>query len=116
MWHALTSDIEPDRVLSFCERLQIAPKRASSMEAAARLLRQPGILAEEHACTFQIVDRLLNIPLGAVCSLAQLTEDAALRQRLTDWLRRWPETSFFSTGHDVLAAGLSPGPAIARFF
>ena len=113
-WHALASDIEPDRVLSFCERLQIAPKRSSSMEAAARLLRQPGILAEEHASTLQIVDRLLDIPLTAVCCLAQLTEDAVLRKRLTDWLRRWPETSPCSTGHDVLAAGLSPGPAIAR--
>ncbi|MDD9956061.1 MAG: CBS domain-containing protein [Anaerolineaceae bacterium] len=114
MWHALASDIEPDRLPSICERLQIAPRRASSMEAAARLLRQPGILAEEHASTFQIVERLLNIPHTAVCCLAQLTADATLRKRLTDWLRRWPETCVYSTGHDVLAAGLSPGPAIAR--
>ncbi|MCY4022638.1 MAG: CBS domain-containing protein [Anaerolineaceae bacterium] len=114
MWHALASDIEPDRLPSFCKRLQIAPRRARSMEAAAGLLRQPGILAEEHASTFQIVDRLLNIPLAAVCCLAQLTADVTLRKRLTEWLRRWPETRVCSTGHDVIAAGLSPGPAIAR--
>ena len=114
MWHALVSDFEPDRLPSFCERLQIAPKRASSMEAAARLLRQPGILAEEHTSTFQIVDRLLNLPPAAVCCLALLTADATLRKRLTDWLRRWPETRVHSRGHDVLATGLSPGPAIAR--
>ncbi len=113
MWHALASDVEPDRLPSFCERLQIAPRRARSMEAAARLLRQPGILADACASTFQFVEQLLRVPAPALCCLAQLTVDPTLRMRLEDWLRRWPETRVYSTGHDVIAIGLSPGPAIA---
>ncbi|MCY4525973.1 MAG: hypothetical protein OXB89_05135, partial [Anaerolineaceae bacterium] len=114
LWHALASDMEPDSLPSFCVRLLIAPKLARSMEATARLLRQPGILADVSADTFQVVDRLLRMPESAVCCLAQLTDDPLVRKRLGDWLRRWPDIKAFSTGHDLLAAGLSPGPAFAR--
>lgn len=114
LWHALASGIEPDAMPSFCERLQIAPKLVESMEAAARLLRQPGLLADADAGALQFVNRLLRIPTPALCSLAQLTADATLRERLADWLRRWPQTGTHVDGHDVLAAGLAPGPAVAR--
>ncbi len=114
LWHALVSDMEPDSLPSFCERLLMAPKLARSMEATARLLRQPGILAEKGAGTFQVVGRLLPLPNSAVCCLALLTDNPLVRNRLGDWLRRWPNIKVFSTGRDVHAAGLSPGPAFAR--
>ena len=113
-WHALATGLPPDALLSFCERLQFPPKTAKSMLDANLLANDPGALAERSASTLQIVKRLKNVSCDAAWCVWQLADSDLVRARLLDWLTRWPKTQTCCSGHDLLAAGLSPGPAIAR--
>lgn len=114
LWHAIAAGIEPDELPAWAERLQFAPRLSRSMQCACRLLREPGPLERPSADSLQIVNCLLPLPRAAVWCAWQLGDDALVRERLAGWLTRWPATRPLITGHDLLAAGLSPGPAFAR--
>lgn len=113
-WHALATGLPPEATLSLCERLQFPPKTAQSMLDANLLANDPGALAEQSASTLQLVKRLKNVSYDAAWCVRQLADSELVRARLLDWLTRWPKTQTCCSGHDLLAAGLSPGPAIAR--
>ena len=113
-WHALATGLPAEALLSFCERLQFPPKTAQSMLDANLLANDPGALAEQSASTLQIVQRLKNVSCDAAWCVWQLADNDLVRERTLDWLTRWPQTQTCCSGHDLLAAGLSPGPAIAR--
>ena len=113
-WHALATGLPSEALLSFCERLQFPPKSTQSMLDANLLANDPGGLAEQSASTLQIAKRLKNVSYDAVWCVWQLADSDLVRERLLDWLTRWPKTQTRCSGHDLLAAGLSPGPAIAR--
>lgn len=113
-WHALATGLPPEATLSFCERLQFPPKAAQSMLDANLLANDPGALAQRSASTLQIVKRLKDVSYDAAWCVWQLADSELVRARLLDWLTRWPKTQTCCSGHDLLAAGLSPGPAIGR--
>ena len=114
LWHTLTAGIVADSLPSFCDHLQFPPGLTASMLAANLLAGDPGPLAQESASTLQIVKRLERVPRDAAWCVWRLTESALVRDRLLDWLTRWPKAQTSCNGHDVLAAGISPGPAVAR--
>ena len=113
-WHVLASSIAPAALAEFCERMLFPPKMTRSLLDSSALLREADTLAEPGASTLQIVERLRGVPPDAAWCVWRLTDDPLTRQRMADYLTRWPETRALSSGHDLRAAGLAPGPAYRR--
>lgn len=114
MWHALASEIAPEALPAFCERMHFAPKMAASLLHTSRLLRDPGAAAEPAATTLELVERLDKVPFDAAWCVWRITDNPLVSARIADFLTRWPETRPRSSGHDLRAAGLPPGPAYGR--
>ena len=114
LWHVLATAIVPAALAAFCERMLFPPKMTRSLLCASAMLCEADTLAEAGASTLQIVERLRNVPPDAAWCVWRLTDDPLVRERMADYLTRWPETRALSSGHDLRAAGLSPGPAYSR--
>ncbi len=114
LWHALATGIAPDMLAAYCERMLFPPKLGRSLLGATSLLHKAGPLAEPGANTLQIVERLGHVPFDAAWCVWRLTDHPLVRARIEDYLLRWPQTRALSTGHELRAAGLSPGPAMGR--
>ncbi len=113
-WHVLATAIAPAALASYCERMLFPPKMTRSLLGASTLLSEADTLAEPGAGTLQIVGRLRKVPADAAWCVWRLTDDPLVRERIADYLTRWPKTRALSSGHDLRAAGLSPGPAYRR--
>ena len=113
-WHVLATAIAPAALASFCERMLFPPKITRSLLGASTLLGEADTLAEPGASTLQIVERLQKVPADAAWCVWRLTDDPLVSERIADYLTRWPRTRALSSGHDLRAAGLSPGPAYRR--
>ena len=113
-WHVLASSITPALLTGFCERMLFPPKMTRSLLCASALPGETDTLAKPDASTLQIVERLRSVPPDAAWCVWRLTDDPLVRERMADYLTRWPETRALSSGHDLHAAGLAPGPAFRR--
>ena len=113
-WHVLASSIAPAALAEFCERMLFPPKMTRSLLGASALLCETDTLAEPGASTMQIVERLRSVPPDAAWCVWRLTDDLLVRERMADYLTRWQKTRAISSGHDLRAAGLAPGPAFRR--
>ena len=113
-WHVLASSIAPAALAEFCERMLFPPKMTRSLLGASALLCETDTLAEPGASTMQIVEHLRSVPPDAAWCVWRLTDDLLVRERMADYLTRWQKTRAISSGHDLRAAGLAPGPAFRR--
>ena len=114
-WHVLATAIAHEALASFCERMLFPPKMTRSLLGASTLLWRSGYT--DGAWCEHTADRgafASKVPADAAWCVWRLTDDPLVRERIADYLTRWPRTRALSSGHDLRAAGLSPGPAYRR--
>jgi len=105
-------DDSPDEVEALAERLSFPKAMKAIVKGAAVLARQQDTLAKASpsALTFCLEDH----PLAAVYALALVARDENLQQRLHQYAAAWRHIRPATTGHDLRALGLSPGPQYKR--
>ncbi|HKJ26683.1 MAG TPA: hypothetical protein VJ965_03510, partial [Anaerolineales bacterium] len=97
--------------------------------AAAKRLKLPGWLADtlQHTITLwgnqdtlkkesasQVVSRFERLPDLTLLACLQLSLDADIRHIITTYLERWKFIQPYTTGHDLRARNIPPGPHYAR--
>ncbi|MBN2147493.1 MAG: CBS domain-containing protein [Anaerolineales bacterium] len=98
-----------DRQQAVLGRLKIPVNQAREIRAAARLWRDLPSLGQ--AIPSVVVSRLEDIPSLAIYANCLATEDSLLCQVLRNYIERWRFVSSHTTGDDLRARGLPPGPA-----
>jgi len=109
-WHIVLAGVPAHEVQDVCERLLMNQTDARSISALATLLAHPHALANPDAKPSQIVARLEGLTLTALLAAWLVLDDARIVQYVSVWRQVRPLTS----GHDLNARGLTPGPAYKR--
>ena len=101
-----------EQLQSVIERLRIPAVQARELNAACRLWADlPGLL---DAPPSQVVARLEEAPLLAIYANCLAIQDGQLCTLLKNYLTHWRKLVPSTTGHDLMARGLSPGPEYRR--
>ena len=110
----LASPLSPEEATALAKRLN-APLRwgrviRDTVELRDRLpaLEAPGIRPS------QVAALLRGLEPTAMEAWAALAQEATMRQRLLDYVRRWRYVKSTLNGHDLLALGVPNGPAMGR--
>ncbi len=109
-WHILLASVSADEIQGVCERLLMPQADTRSISALVNLLAHPHALAHPDAKPSQVVARLEGLTLTALLAAWLMLDDARIVQYVSVWRQVRPLTS----GHDLNARGLKPGPAYKR--
>ena len=89
-------------------RIKFRSELSRNILAARRLwVDLPGLAGTSPS---QVVERLDDEPLLAIYALYLACDDSGLRGMLWNYATVWRKTQALSTGHDLRARGLPPGP------
>ncbi len=109
-WHLLAAAIPLAELDDFCERLMFGRHLSDSLRDAARLAQRDIDLGVPELRPSQIVDLLDPLTEIALLTAWLIDEDGRVRERIDTYLTRWRDITPLTTGHDLLALGLKPGP------
>jgi len=109
-WHILVTAIPFSRLPEFCDRLMFGRRLTVSLLDAARLVQRINGLEEADMRPSQIVDYLDGINNMALLTAWLLTDNALIRERITRYMTEWRFVQLFTTGHDLRALEVPPGP------
>ena len=113
-WHVLAASIPASDVPGLCERLLIAKNQCDSMIATAWLTQQIIDLTPEMLPPSQIVAMLENVSETALRVAWLLSDAPRVRERIENYMSTWRFVHPVTTGHDLKALGLKPGPCYRR--
>ncbi len=97
---------------ALAQRLHLPGRTRAIVRAAARLWRTRRTWRSWG--TARLTFHLERVPLEAVLSVAILCEDPTVQQRLDAFARDWRHRRPWTTGRDLQARGLPPGPLYAQ--
>ncbi|MBM3145107.1 MAG: CBS domain-containing protein [Chloroflexi bacterium] len=96
------------RIQGVIKRLKLPRPLAESIRAACLIWHELPDLVDQKPSL--IASRLAKTPALAIYGIHQTTDDPKARQTLEDYARKWKSVSPHTTGHDLHALGLPPGP------
>lgn len=114
-WIALFAGIDADEAQSLCVGLALTNALTQSITASARLAKHIGLLEDAALRPSQITKILDDFPdtaLQAAWLLAAESPDA--QERIGSYASDWRERLPLTTGHDLKAMGIAPGPRYRR--
>ena len=97
-----------DCIRSITRRLKFPADLETAILAAGRLWTDLPML--DTAAPSAIVVRLDNLPILTIYAAYQATDDTTQREMLYNYVVRWQHIRPTSTGHDLLAIDMAPGP------
>lgn len=110
-WCLLLGCQEEDVARSIARRLDLKRRQSDSVSATCRIMAMAGELADPDRRPSEIVPRLEKLPDAALRAAWLLLDDTpAAQERLRLTVRRWRLIRPCTTGHDLRALGLPPGP------
>ena len=110
-WCLLLGCLEEDVARSIAMRLDLNRRQIDSVSATCRIMAMADELAEPERRPSEIVPRLEKLPPVALYAAWLLLPDSpAAQERLRLTAQRWRTIRPCTTGHDLRALGLPPGP------
>ena len=114
-WCLLLARLEEPFARAIAKRLDLSRRLTDSIRATCRILALADELANPQRRPSQIAPRLEKLPPAALYVGWLLLRDSPIAQeRLRLTIQRWRSIQPCTSGHDLRALGLSPGPSYKR--
>lgn len=112
-WALIFAGLQPSDISDITHRLLFNQQIAEYFEATANLIHSFADEATQMRPS-QITAYLNRLPEAAIELSARIHPDESTRQLLKTYLSKWRTMKPVTTGHDLKAHGLEPGPQYAR--
>jgi tRNA nucleotidyltransferase (CCA-adding enzyme) len=113
-WSVWLCRLSPSDVAAICERFLMAKGEAEAFQAAARLVNDADFLDDPALKPSQRTFRLERYPELALLTVWLISYSQPVQATLASYLDQWRHIRPVTTGHDLKAHGLKPGPAYKR--
>jgi tRNA nucleotidyltransferase (CCA-adding enzyme) len=108
LWAIWLMDLPFPEIKSIGKRLHFTAETSKCAQAASSIYRDLQTIAGMKPS--QCVERLEGLPDEAVIAVSACIPRGRPRQALESYLSQWKDVSPFTTGHDLRARGVPPGP------
>lgn len=114
-WITLFAENSADEAQRLCERLALTNSRTQAIAASARLSEYVSRLADPTLRPSQITKILDDYPEAALQAVWLLAKDKPdVRERIAMYTCEWRQRRPMTTGNDLKAMGIAPGPRYRR--
>ncbi|HEY9076834.1 MAG TPA: CBS domain-containing protein [Anaerolineaceae bacterium] len=100
--------IPAEQIVSVCQRLRFGATIQDCLLNASRLVLDIPSLSSSRPS--QVVDRLDNIPLPTLYTLAHLDGNRTLHNVIDNYILKWRHVHPYTTGDTLRGLGIPPGP------
>lgn len=109
-WHILMAHLPPQDVEALCERLLFGQRFVNALVDTSRLLHEKDRLAQDDVRPSTVVRLLEDVSPLSLFVVWLLSGNVLVRERIHTYMMEWRDIHPTTTGHDLRASGLSPGP------